>query len=66
MRHRGTTLLATLLGAALVLTGCGASPGGTGTAPATPSDGAAFPVTVRHAFGETTVPAPRSGSSRWA
>jgi iron complex transport system substrate-binding protein len=58
MRPRKTSLLAALLGAALVLTGCGASPGGTGTAPATPSDGAAFPVTVRHAFGETTVPAP--------
>ncbi|GAA4967669.1 ABC transporter substrate-binding protein [Pseudonocardia tropica] len=55
MRPRGSTLLAALFGAALLLTGCGASPG---TAPVTPSDGAAFPVTVRHAFGETTVPAP--------
>ncbi|WP_255660524.1 hypothetical protein [Pseudonocardia sp. ICBG1293] len=39
MRPRGTTLLAALLGATLVLTGCAASPGSTGTAPATPTDG---------------------------
>lgn len=52
-------VMGALVAASLLLAGCG---GGAGTAggapaPATPASGAAFPVTIEHKYGQTTVPA---------
>ena len=53
--HHGTTLAGTaLLAAALVLTGC-SSGAEEATAAAPSSSSTAFPVTLEHAFGETTI-----------
>ncbi|MGH3937038.1 MAG: iron-siderophore ABC transporter substrate-binding protein [Pseudonocardiaceae bacterium] len=41
-----------------VLVACGSSPSSTPAAPSTPRDDSAFPVTITHKFGSTTVPAP--------
>ena len=56
-RLKLATLAASALATALVLAGCSGSTGGTGDADATASAGAGEPVTIEHAFGETTVPA---------
>ncbi|MGH3787100.1 MAG: iron-siderophore ABC transporter substrate-binding protein [Pseudonocardiaceae bacterium] len=40
-----------------LLIACGSSPTTTPAAPGTPSDEAAFPVTIEHKFGSTTIPA---------
>jgi len=42
----------------LVLVACGSSPGPAPAAPSTPSGDSAFPVTITHKFGSTTISAP--------
>ena len=59
MRHLRAAVAATSL-AVLALAGCSASAGDGGSTPAETAPGAAdaaFPVTIDHAFGETTIPA---------
>jgi iron complex transport system substrate-binding protein len=55
--RRPRFLLAVLLTGAVLLGAC-AAPTDTGSPPPAPAPAAAFPVTVEHAFGTTTVPAP--------
>lgn len=72
MPRTRTTLLAAIAAAALLLVGC--SGGGTpATSPAsaettTPATNAAFPVTIDHAFGQTTIPSQpqRVATIAWA
>ncbi|MDQ4011787.1 MAG: iron-siderophore ABC transporter substrate-binding protein [Actinomycetota bacterium] len=41
-----------------VIVACGSSPNTNTDGPSTPSGGSAFPVTIEHKFGSTTIPAP--------
>ncbi|MFP5022225.1 ABC transporter substrate-binding protein [Pseudonocardia phyllosphaerae] len=46
-----------LLGVSVLLAGCGGASAPASSSQAPQASGAGFPVTVRHAFGETTIPA---------
>ncbi len=55
-RHRGTVVAALLTAVLLIAAGCSATARTEPAASAPASTGAAFPVTVEHQFGSTTIP----------
>jgi iron complex transport system substrate-binding protein len=63
-RRLTTVLAATAAIAALTLSGCSATDPETGSGSAEGSDGA-FPVTIEHAFGETTIEAEPTRVATW-